>query len=208
MDQQENDLKELLLEHDQLRKEILHNEVLNTQILTATLIVVSALMGFAFSETIPDLTVKGILFFIAEIVALIGILQSTDRGRITFMIASYLRTFTEPQLRQLKWETRLMDFRQHSPRQGYGEFIANNLWIYMLIAIANFGLGGWHILQGFQGSIGLYGIIVFLVLWLLITIWLVWTGWSRYNQYVFKHRETFDPIWAKIRDEEEPEVSA
>ncbi len=200
--QDDRDLKELLSEHEQLRREILHNETINAQTITATLIIVSAIMGFAFSAAVQEPLVKSALFFIAESVAIIAMFQSTDRGRLTFLIASYLRIFTEERLRHLQWETRLLEFRKLYPKEGYGEYIGNTLLTYTFLILGNFVLASLYAVQAFLNTVIFYGVIILLAIGLIITLWLLRIGQNRYTKFVYKHVDTFDSIWKKIRDKE------
>ena len=200
--EQERTLAELMFEYEQLRQEILQNDVLTLQILGATVLLVGTIMGIAFSEAVKSFAVKGVLFFMADVVALVGMLQHTDRGRSSFLIASYLRIFTEEKMRNVRWETRLAKFREYSHGRGYGEFISDQLWAYVFIVVANFALGSFHILLDFQNSPLFSGVISLLILGLLVTFWLVRVIVRRYIESVFRHQESFDPIWRKVRDEE------
>lgn len=200
--EQEHTLAELMFEYEQLRQEILQNDVLTLQILGATVLLVGTIMGIAFSEAVKSFAVKGVLFFMADVVALVGMLQHTDRGRSSFLIASYLRIFTEDKMRNVQWETRLSKFRKYSHGRGYGKFISDQLWAYVFIVVANFALGGFHILLDFQNSPLFPGVISLLILGLLVTFWLVRVIVRRYIESVFRHQETFDPIWRKVREEE------
>ena len=61
--QEERALKELMTEHDQLRKEILQNDTLEVQILVGTLALTAAAISFASSEVITNALMKVGLFF-------------------------------------------------------------------------------------------------------------------------------------------------
>lgn len=103
-------IDELRLEYDRLRQEILHNENLVNQILGGVVLLVTVLISVAFSESVPTPLLKAFLFFLAQIIASIGLWQTLERERSIFVIASYLRTFVEPKVPGLKWETRLEKF--------------------------------------------------------------------------------------------------
>lgn len=197
----EQDLRELIAEHEQLRKEILHNQTTAMQIMTATLFLVAAVTGFAFSPAVQNFAVKSIMFFVVECAAIIGMLQAVETGWVTFLIASYLRVFTEAELRHLKWETRLMKFRKRHSELNHGGFIGNQLWIYTFIVIANFILGCWYALQSSQDST-MVVIISLLALWFVATLLLIWAAWSRNSKFINKFGETFETIWKEIREDE------
>lgn len=197
----EQGLKELIAEHEQLRREILHNEIIIMQTLTATLAIVAAIMGFAFSAAVQGLA-KSVLFFVAESVTIIAMMQSTDKARHTYLIASYLRVFTEEKLYHLKWETRLLKLRE-SPRQwGYGGLIRNQVWLYTFITSTNFVLGSWYALKSFINTSPLYMVTILVVDGLgITTVLLIYEAWDRLDKYVYKHKETFEEAWQKIKDE-------
>ena len=120
--QEERALKELMTEHDQLRKEILQNDTLEVQILVGTLALTAAAISFASSEVITNALMKVGLFFAGGGIATIGLWQTIDLCRGTFLIAAYLRIFIEPKTQHLRWETRLYKFRQYSFSLGHGPF--------------------------------------------------------------------------------------
>lgn len=198
----ENEFAELSLEYSQLRQEILHNGTLNSQTLSTTLAIVGILMGFAFTKEITDGLIKGILFFLAELVTLFVILQTSDRERATFAIASYLHVFTETKFEHLKWETRLAKFREQAPKDGFGDFIGNQLWIYMLIIAINFILGAYYIIKSAQNQSYFVLAIIGLIFAFVITLSFIWIGWNRYNRFVLRYKETFENVWKKVRDDE------
>jgi hypothetical protein len=191
---EERDLKELISEHEALRREILHNETVIMQTLTSTMVIVGAIMGFAFSNVVTDLTVKSFLFFSTEGIIAIAMIQSVDKARL----------FTEAKLHHLKWETRLSEFRKLHQKKGYGGLIANQLWIYALITLANFGCGAFYAIQSFSSSpIAIF----FLGCGLIITICLITYVRMSLNKYVYRHTETFEPVWTAIRAKEEQAIN-
>lgn len=199
----EQDLKQLISEHEQLRREILHNETIIMQTLTATISIVAIVMGLAFSIAVKDLAVKSFLFFFSESVAMIAMLQSTDKGRHTFLIASYLRLFTEAELHHLKWETRLLEFRKSNPELGYSSLIGNHLWIYTSIAVVDFVLGSGYAIESFKNSTVLHTVIGLLVLILCVTTLRIRDAWILYSKYVRNHRETFENKWMEVKKSED-----
>jgi len=135
--------EELLFEYDQLRTEIIHNSTLTTQITAGILTLGAALMAIAFSEIITNLAAKGFLLLVLiPLIAAIGMWQTLDRSRSTYVIASYLRIFIEPLLKNVRWETRLHEFRKHSkginPSSQLGEFTNYQLLTYLFLLLINF----------------------------------------------------------------------
>lgn len=197
----EQELKELMAEHEQLRREILHNEIIIMQTLTATLAIVAAIMSFAFSNAIQGLA-KSILFLIAESIAIIAMMQSTGKARHTYLIASYLRVFTEEKLDHLRWETRLLKLCKLHPQRGYGGLIHNQVWLYIFITSTNFMLASWYALKDFRNSLADYIVAGLAIVILGITMLLIRVARSRLTKYVYNHMETFEEAWEKIRDQE------
>lgn len=101
----DNEHAEILSQFDKLRAEILHNDTLGLQLLGATLLLVSAAMGFAVQEKTNDLLRIGI-FLGTTYILFISMYQTIDRMRSTFFIASYIRVFLEENTKHIQWETR------------------------------------------------------------------------------------------------------
>jgi hypothetical protein len=202
---EEPDLKELISEHEALRREILHNETVVMQTVTSTIAIVSAMMGFAFSEFVKNLTVKSFLFFAAESLVIIAMMQSLDKVRLTYLIASYLRVFTETKLHHLKWETRLSEFRKFQPKKGHRGLIDNQLWVYSFIALINFACGAFYVVQSYPSS----QIAIFLLACgLILTMYLIVNARINCNKYVYRHVETFESVWTGVRAREEQAIHA
>ena len=131
-DQGPEDLRFL---YGQLRAEILQNDSLGAQILAFTTVLVSAAMGVAFQVTSHDL-LKILIFLTAIFMLFISMVQTVNRMRGTFNIATYLRTFIEPKSTELHWECRLQKLRNLPPKTGetlFGSLIGT----YIGIALAN-----------------------------------------------------------------------
>lgn len=147
---QQSILSELTFEYDQLRKEILQNDTLTLQILTIILLLSSALMGFAFSQQLSN-GGKSALFFLVEVVALIGLYQNTEIIKSTYIIASYIRTFIEPQTSEIKWETRLLQFfKESSDYKKGGSLITHQRLVYTIIIFVNFCLGSYYFVEAYS----------------------------------------------------------
>ncbi len=202
---EEPDLKELISEHEALRREILHNETVIMQTVGSTMAIVSAMMGIAFSNIVAAQTVKSFLFFAAESIVIIAMMQSLDKMRLTYLIASYLRVFTEAKLHHLKWETRLSEFRKFQPKKGYGGLIDNQLWVYSFIALTNFACGAYNVHQSYPSS----KIANFLLACgLILTIYLIVNARINCNKNVYRHVETFESVWTGVRAREEQAIHA
>jgi hypothetical protein len=187
----------LLFEYDQLRKEILHNDTLTIQILGGIALLAGILMSAAFRNEVPNLWVKGFLFFLVQLIACIGVWQTVDRGRSTYVIASYLRIFVEPQVKDPQWETRLHEFRKRSVKidtlQKYGDFINYQMLTYLFLIIINFLLGVAH-------AINELPLLAIFVTGNLPIVWFLITAQKRLMKYTVDYETAFDGIWKEIRD--------
>jgi FtsH-binding integral membrane protein len=191
---EEPDLKELISEHEALRREILHNETVIMQTVTSTMAIVTAMMGAAFSNVVENEMAKSFLFFAAESVVFVAMMQSLDKLRLIYLTASYLRVFTEAKLHHLKWETRLSEFRKLQPKKGYRGLIDNQLWGYSFIALINFAWGAYYAVKAAQSSPMAAQAspitVVLLVCGLILTIYLIVNARINCNNYVYRHVET------------------
>jgi len=193
--------QELIFEYDQLRKEILHNDAVSLQILGATVVISASIMSITFSEAVKSLTTKGLLCFMAEAVVFIALWQVIDRARSSYLIASYLRIFTEAKMNYLNWENRLARFRQLFPGKGYGRFVNYQLWTYAFFMLVYFILGSWYMWQRYSSS-HFCIVVASLILGAISTFVVLVISRYRFGKYVLNHKDYFDPRWLRIRDEE------
>lgn len=210
--------RELLFEYEQLRKEILANFSLGVQILGGTVTFVAVIMTLGFSEAVKSNLAKAALFFVAESISFIGMLQTLSLAHSTFRIASYLRVFTEAELEGIKWETRLHDFRGVE-NQPYREVTGSVRYTYAFVVIVNFVLGSAFALldavpgYDFRGFINLHKLVlsglynspltgVFIVITLMITVYLLVPAWKQYGSFVIRYDDTYKSTWGDIRKKE------
>jgi hypothetical protein len=216
----ESKREELLFEYEELRKEILSNFTLGVQILGGTVTFVAVIMTLGFSEAIKSYLAKAALFFVAEAIAFIGLNQIMNLAHGTYQIASYLRVFTESQLRYVKWETRLNRFRGSLKQIPYEEHTGSVRYTYAFIIIVNFILGSIFALldaipefqfrgfrdihrfawEGFRSS-PLTGVFIFLIM--SITIYLLTVAWKQYRIFVIEHDNTYTCRWNEIKSSED-----
>ena len=213
----EDRTKQLLFEYDQLRKEILGNFTLGLQLLGGTVVFVSAIMTLAYSQAVRSFLEKGALFFVGEAIAVVGLMQTMSLAHSTFQIAAYLRTFTEPELPYVRWETRLQEFRQELGKLPYEELTGSVRYTYAFIILVNYILGSGFILWNVVGPefqfnrlgdlpifiwSGLKGSPttgILLALTLLATILLLRASWQQYRLYVVEHDVTYGLRWLAIK---------
>lgn len=199
---------ELRFEYDQLRKEILHNDRLTMQIFLGVIALLSALMSVTFGIHVQSLLIKGFLFLFAMIIGFIGLDQTIDRERSTFIIASYLRMFIEPNTTGIKWEGRLKEFRARSHAKSvipsFGEFINYLSFTYSILIIINFLLFAACVLYEFSTYPCIYiaGATAAVLCAAVLTLWCLYRSWLKTRKYTVDHAIYFDPIWQEIRDEE------
>jgi hypothetical protein len=170
---EEPNLKELISEHEALRREILHNETVIMQTVTGTMTIVTAMMAAAFGDVVKNDMAKSFLFFAAESVVIIAMMQSLGKLRLIYLTASYLRVFTEAKLHHLKWETRLSEFRKFQPKSGYSGLIDKQIWVYSFIALINFACGAFFVVKPYESKPIPIFLLVLLACGLILTIYLI-----------------------------------
>ncbi|HYX71760.1 MAG TPA: hypothetical protein VE732_03245 [Nitrososphaera sp.] len=207
--------RELLFEYDQLRREILGNFSLGVQILGATVTFVAVIMTLGFSGAVKSHLAKAALFFVGETITFIGMLQTLSLAHSTFRIASYLRVFTEVELDDVKWETRLHEFRRVE-NQPYKEVTGSVRYTYAFMVTVNFVLGSAFALLdavpgfGFRGFTNLHELVligfnnshstgVFIVSALALTVYLLVKAWKQYGRFVIQYDDTYMSTWINIK---------
>ena len=171
--------EELIFEYDQLRREILQQDMQSIQVVAGVIFLVSALMTIAFNVAASSLLVKGLLFLLAQVIASVGLWQTVQRAYTSLTIASYLRTFVEPKTAELKWESRLKNFRRRAQARfrhlRLGEYF-NYLLIYLLLIIVNFLLSAGYVIYELRLSPLLTPAVILIVCVGALTIWFLWTS--------------------------------
>lgn len=198
-------LEELLFEYDHLRREILQQDTQSIQVVGGVVILVSALMTMAFGAAVSNLLLKGILFLLAQVIVCIGLWQTVQRAYTSLTIASYLRTFVEPQTAGLKWESRLKIYRRHAQATfrhlRFGEFF-NYLLIYFFLILVNFLFSAGYVIYELRMSPFLHAAIVLIIGTGVLTVWFLRTSFGILRKYSANSGEAFDTIWKKVKDEE------
>ena len=199
----QNNLQELLFEHEQLRKEILQNETIALQIMGATAVLVTAILGAVFSQANQEIIGEGFLVYVATFVTLFGLNQIIYRWRSIFRTASYLRTFDESRLKLVRWETRLLRLRVLAPHdEGYGLASGYQLVTFAFLAVVTYVLGTIYIWQDVQAFPQLVAYLAGPIVMFPFTLWNLYDIWRTHRKCVLKHAETFDPLWNRIKVEE------
>lgn len=193
-------VNELMFEYDQLRKEIMHNDTLSLQILGATIIFSTAIIGFISSPTIQKEWLKGTLCFIPFCISFISLWASIDRARSTYAIASYLRVFTERELKAARWETRLARLRDIAPKLGRSKFVNYQFSIYILFIAINYLVGSYLIWIDRQNKTLGCAIILGFIVGLFFIIWSLIIAFRRRKDIILNNEITFDREWKKIKD--------
>ena len=200
--------EEISLEYSHLRQEILHNGTLNSQTLAATLAIVGVLMGLAFSERVSNDAIRGVMFFLAAIIILINTLQILDRERATYVIASYIRVFIESKLSDLRWESRLKEFREESKKLGYGDFITSQIIINTIFVIVNTILGNIYLYNGLMNPVNARSNITSLAVALIVansfTLCFIFHASKKYKMYANKHEVLYANVWEIVKNKKSP----
>jgi hypothetical protein len=202
---QPNQLAEdLRFEYSHLNQEIDHNENRINEILGAALLLISALLSVAFSQYVSNRFLQFLLYFLVQAIACLGLRQTLERERGTFVIASYLRTFIEPELPGLKWETRLEKFRSRSQKTTRHTFYINyRLFTYPFLILLSFLLIAAHLYYYLQPTIiPTTAAIAVVVLDFVVMVCFVIGEWKFLNEVTINHAKSFDPLWLEIKQEE------
>jgi hypothetical protein len=161
---------------------------------------------------------KAALFFVGESIAFIGMLQTLSLAHSTFRIAAYLRVFTEVELKGVKWESRLREFRRVK-NQPYKEVTGSVRYTYAFIVIVNFILGSIFVLLDavpsfdFRGFINVHTLIlngfisspstgVFIIITFTVTVCLLVIAWRQYASFVIHYDDTYMFTWNNFKNNE------
>jgi hypothetical protein len=192
--------EQLMFEYEQLRKEILQNDAQILQIMGGILILTSAIMGFAFQYT-SDPIEKCSLFTLASFVSYIGISQNVNKLTNTVFIASYIRIFIEPLL-NIKWETRLSQFRSIAAKHKIPIYINNHNIMYTFIILTNALFSGYYWIiaytNGSQRPLFLFATIA------IIMLFIVALSINKYIEYIKLSRngiDIYERVWSKVKKE-------
>lgn len=194
---------ELMTELGDLRKEIQNNEALAIQITNVVLVLTSALISFAFSDSMKDNQFKFTLFYLVEIVALIGLSQNTDKARGTYIAGSYIKTFIEPLAPNIKWETRLSKFHAIPVKYRGLNFTTRQGYIYTLIILANFSLGSYYFSRSFVTELGFSLVAIILLFMATLTVAVYTSQWLQYRALDQKHTDVYDSVWQQVKNDEQ-----
>lgn len=217
--QSEYKTKELMFEYGELRKEILNNFTLGIQTLGGTVTFVAVIMTLGFSQAIQSYLAKAALFLVGEAIALIGLNQTMNIANSTFQIASYLRVFNEPELEDVKWETRLHLFRANLTDVPYEEHTSSVRYTYAFMIIVNYVLASACALLHSVSTVEIRGIgdalmffrsilwvapltVSLIVITLVATLYLLRVSWRHYRIFVIEEDRTYTSVWKRIRSDE------
>jgi UDP-N-acetylmuramyl pentapeptide phosphotransferase/UDP-N-acetylglucosamine-1-phosphate transferase len=90
--------EELMFKYEQLRKEILQNHTLTLQVMGGVLVIASALVTYILTKEYISTQLKAFLFLLLGVVASLGLLQDIYPVGSTYVIASYIKNFIEPNM--------------------------------------------------------------------------------------------------------------
>lgn len=198
-------------QYQNLREEIRGADSLNYQIMGIVVGAAAALLTTAIRESDP--LVRSLSFMCVYVVTFPGYrLLWGNRLRI-WRISTYLRTFIEPELDYVKWETRLTCQRRdrevdHAARDGFSSFASVSEWAVILLVNTIATLGAILSLLGtsavaFPVKVGSIAVMVVINLWV--------TFWTR-GQEIAVRREgnvenRFLRSWERIRMKEAQTLS-
>jgi hypothetical protein len=126
---------QLLHEHESLRSEIRIADSLNYQIIGIVVGAVALLLTTAFKEANP--TIRLFVFLCTYVVTIPAYRLLQGNRRRTWRISTYIQVFIEPQLEQVKWESRLQKQGQQeaskSVRQRFSSLAGRNEWLIISV---------------------------------------------------------------------------
>lgn len=125
---------QILNSYDRLRDEILQADSLNYQTLGIVSGAVAAILTIGFTQ--PDPVVRTFIFLGVYVVTIPGYRLLQGNRRRTWRITTYIRAFLEPELEQVKWETRLAIQAKRRARKGgqlFSSLVTTNEWLIMLM---------------------------------------------------------------------------
>lgn len=129
-----------------------------------------------------------------------GIWQANERNYKTFQIASYLRVFTEHELKHMKWESRLQKTSYRHPSRASIRFLGGQRLTYSVIVGVNLLLGIAYMIAALRGQYAWLAAAI-AILAVLITAAALNMLRSSFNSIVFD-QSRFDREWIRIRNEE------
>src|SRR5258708_7881689 len=212
----EDKTNELLFEYGELRKEILNNFTLGIQTLGDTVTFVAVIMTLGFSVAIKSYLARAALFFVGEAIAFIGLNQTMNIANSTFQIASYLRVFNETELKHVRWETRLHQFRTNLKAVPYEEHTSSVRYTYAFMILVNYILAAACAILNAGATLDIHGLkdlpiffwrvfamapltAIVILLTLLVTLFLPRISWRHYRVFVIEEDITYAAVWNDIR---------
>jgi hypothetical protein len=171
--------EQLLKEYQNLRDEIRGADSLNYQILGIVVGAVAAILTTGFTQT--DASIRLLIFLCIYVVTLPGYRLLKGNRRRVWRISTYMRVFLEPELKFMRWETRLDQQRRkildEAERQFFSSLVGTNEWI--IVSMLNLIAGLMSIFYGlFQANIAILNIPIDgvrmggTILLILFNIWL------------------------------------
>lgn len=201
--------EELTAEYSNLRAGIVETDERAIQISNFVIIFTGALAGFATSQLFfasqsqADYLVKTTLFIFMEIFAFIGLAQLIDRFAWTFVITSYIKTFIEPQTRNIKWETRLKIYREDDKKALKGKepgfFIYQRLTFFIIIITDYFAASTyfWH-----SNTLSSQIRAIFIFIGFLLTVVAYVIMWRKVNKLNSDNTKWYDKRWESVKQRE------
>ena len=188
----------LIEEYKALREEIKRNESDGLRLILFIITGTISILGL--TETIP-LWVAAIIFQVALI---IGLTQYLDSLKLRIRLSTYIRTFIEPQIPEINWETRYNAFRELYQPSWLRKFYHYLFNVYVLLFFSGFAFSGWSGYQLWEKSCIPYCcLFIFLSSLLILNIVNgVLTFTCIRDRFAHKHDDECEKVWGKVREEE------
>ena len=197
------DSKLLEFQYGELRKELLQNPSLVAQVTAAVLAFSGVTLTLMFGEALTEPLLKGIASLTAASISTVAAFILVARSRTAVVITSYIRVFIESNRAsgELKWETRLSEFRRIAGLPG-GRFVWNQLLLLTLLIIVDSACGAYFLIRQMPTAtdpipfalhlLELLGLLILIVL----AIRAFMAGWF----YLGSPDEYLDGVWRTVRD--------
>jgi len=194
-------------EYQSLRSEVTHADSLNYQTISIVVGAAGVILtaGLNQSDPIP----RSLIFLCVYIVTIPGYRLLQGNRRRIWRISTYIRTFLEPNLEFVKWETRLDSSRKkptsENVRQGLSSLIGMNEWFIVTMI---------NLIAGAATTFSLMGLsednpisrwrIIFIAGVILINVWLIFITARQEKDLrrLGKVEQGFLNSWSELRDKE------
>ena len=195
-------------EYQSLRSEITHADSLNYQTISIIVGAAGVILTAGLNQSDPVL--RSLIFMCIYVVTIPGYRLLQGNRRRIWRISTYIRTFLEPNLEFIKWETRLDESRKkptgENVRQALSSLIGINEWFIITMIYLIAGAATIFSLVSLVGDnpfsqwriISIASVVIFNI-WLVI----VTARKERDLRRLGKVEQDFLNFWSELREREQ-----